>query len=138
MEKNECISALLLTGLKDCLILNHIDSIDNPPAMTTDRIRTTISLSPDVHEAFVTMAKTQGISVSRSMGNWLADTLESAQFVTYKMAEIRRAPSESMKGLHDKVIAEMQSYPAADPVPPRLVIRGVTPAKVVAAKKAKP
>lgn len=106
--------------------------------MTTDRIRTTISLSPEVHEAFVTMAKTQGISVSRSMGNWLADTLESAQFVSYKMAELRRAPSESMKGLHDKTIAEMQNYPAADPVSPRLVIRGVIKSDPVAPKKEKP
>lgn len=64
-----------------------------------DRIRTTISLDPDVHAIFVTMAQAAGTSVSRCMGDWLADTAEGAQFVASKMQEARRAPKTVMREL---------------------------------------
>lgn len=65
--------------------------------MAADRIRTTISLDPDVHAIFVTMAEAAGTSVSRCMGDWLADTAEGAQFVASKMQEARRAPKTVMR-----------------------------------------
>jgi hypothetical protein len=67
-----------------------------------DRIRTTISVAPEVHAIFVRMAEAAGISVSRCMGDWLADTAEGAQFVAHKMEEARKAPKLVMR--------EMQAY----------------------------
>lgn len=65
--------------------------------MTTDRIRTTISLDPEVHEIFKHMAEASGMSVSRCMGEWLADTAEGAQLVLQKMMEAKRAPLRVMR-----------------------------------------
>jgi len=63
----------------------------------TDRIRTTISVSPEVHNIFKRMAEAGGMSVSRCMGDWLADTAEGAELIALKMAEARRAPMAVMR-----------------------------------------
>jgi uncharacterized protein YbjQ (UPF0145 family) len=79
------------------------------------RIRTTISVDKDVHEIFVRMAETAGMSVSRCMGEWLGDTADGAQFVAEKMAAARKAPMQVMremqamsKGLQDGVEETMK------------------------------
>jgi len=107
--------------------------------MTTDRIRTTISLDPEVHEIFKRMAEASGMSVSRCMGEWLGDTSEGAQFVAQKMVEARQSPMIVMremqaysKGLTeevDKTVAQMRQGlrrvpprsggPAVAPAPPK-------------------
>lgn len=66
----------------------------------TDRIRLTISVTPEVHEVFGQIAAMAGVSLSRSMGDWLADTLEGAQFVALKMMEAKQAPSDVLRELH--------------------------------------
>jgi hypothetical protein len=66
------------------------------------RIRTTISVDRDVHDIFVKMAEAAGMSVSRCMGEWLADTAEGAQFVAQKVVEARQSPMLVMR--------EMQAY----------------------------
>lgn len=80
----------------------------------SERIRTTISVDPEVYEVFKRMADAAGMSVSRTMGDWLADTAEGAQFVALKMAEARSAPMTVMRELHamsggtaDMIQAEM-------------------------------
>jgi len=65
----------------------------------TDRIRLTISVLPEVHEVFVSMADAAGISLGKCMGDWLADTAEGAQFVAMKMQEARKAPKTVMREL---------------------------------------
>lgn len=65
--------------------------------MPTDRIRTTISIDPEVFEVFKGMAEAGNMSVSRCMGEWLADTVEGAQFVANKMREARAAPVTVMR-----------------------------------------
>lgn len=76
----------------------------------TERKRTMISVDPEVHEVFVGMAAAGGMSVSRCMGEWLADTVDGAMFVRDKMIAARAAPMEVMremqamsKGLQDTV-----------------------------------
>jgi hypothetical protein len=64
---------------------------------TTERVRTTISVDPEVLEVFRQMAEAAGVSVSRCMGDWLADTVDSAQLVAQKMQEARRAPAKVMR-----------------------------------------
>lgn len=134
----QSVSPRFLTGLKDQFIVNHREPTLYPPAMTTDRIRTTVSIPSDVYDVFVTMAKTQRVSIGRCIGDWLADTQEGAQFVTHKMAQMRSAPSESMKGLHDTIVAEMAQFPGSAPVfPPACNTGGKSPSRI-AVKKAKP
>jgi len=65
----------------------------------TDRIRTTISVSPEVHEIFKRMAESANMSVSRCMGDWLADTQDAANLIALKMEEARKAPMRVMKEL---------------------------------------
>lgn len=67
----------------------------------TERIRTTISLDEKTYEAFKTMAAVANMSVSKCMGEWLADTVEGAQFVTQKMLEAKAAPMKVLKEMKD-------------------------------------
>lgn len=137
MKANEYMPGLFLTGVKERCTVNHLEPTLSPPAMTTDRIRTTVSIPADAYEVFVNMAKTQRVSIGRCIGDWLSDTAEGAQFVTHKMAQMRRAPSESMKELHDTIVAEMEQYPATAPVSPPSSNTGGKSPSAVAAKKAK-
>ena len=96
----------------------YFESTLSPPTMAhTDptRIRTTISVDKDVHEIFVRMADTAGMSVSRCMGEWLSDTADGALFVAEKMAAARQAPMQVMremqamsKGMQDGVEETMR------------------------------
>lgn len=72
-----------------------------PPSMS-DRIRLTISVTPEVHAIFSRMAEVAGVSLGKCMGDWLADTSEGAQFVAQKMEDARKAPRVVMR--------EMQAF----------------------------
>ena len=83
-------------------------------AINHNRIRTTISLDADVHDIFKRMAHAGGMSVSRCMGEWLADTSDGAQMVALKMQEARESPLKVMRefqalagGLQDEVSKTM-------------------------------
>lgn len=65
----------------------------------TNRVRTTISLTPEVHEVFKRMAEAGNMSISVAMGDWLADTVDAAELITVKMEEAKRAPMLVMKEL---------------------------------------
>lgn len=65
----------------------------------SERIRTTISITPEVHEIFKRMADAGNMSVSRAMGEWLADTSDAAQLIVSKMEEAKRAPLAVMREL---------------------------------------
>jgi hypothetical protein len=64
-----------------------------------ERVRTTISVAPEVLEVFKQMAAAGGVSTSRAMGDWLADTVDGAQFVSAKVQEARKAPSRLLGGM---------------------------------------
>jgi hypothetical protein len=63
-------------------------------------IRLTITVSPEVHDTFQRMAKAGGMSLSRCMGDWLADTVEAAAFTAQKMEEARAAPRLVAREIH--------------------------------------
>lgn len=65
-------------------------STPTPPP--EDRIRLTISVSPQVHDTFQRMAAAGGMSLSRAMGDWLDDTSEAALLMVTTMERARRAP----------------------------------------------
>ena len=70
--------------------------------MAEERIRLTISVTPEVHEVFSRIAEAGGMSLGKCMGEWLTDTIDGAQFVALKMQEARKAPRVVMR--------EMQAF----------------------------
>lgn len=69
-------------------------------ADTADRVRLTITVTPEVHEAFSRLAKASGMSLGRAMGEWLGDTLEAVTYTAQKVEEARAAPKLVMRELH--------------------------------------
>ena len=77
-----------------------------------DRIRVTVSMEPEAYEVFRRMADSAGVSVSRCMGDWLADTADAAQLATSKLVEIRRSPErvahDYMAHQAEEIVARME------------------------------
>lgn len=74
------------------------------------KVRTTISLDPEVLAVYRQMAEQSGMSLSQCIGGWLETTLDSAQFINRKMLEARGLPSkfvQSMQSLLDEAQEEM-------------------------------
>ena len=121
------------------------------PSPTTEPVRLTITVTPEVHAAFRRLADASGMSMGKAMGEWLGDTLEAVEFMAEKMEQARAAPRLVMQEMHayalgladetkqvlDKVkkrerdargsagAARSRAHPApADPASPRPVIRG--------------
>jgi hypothetical protein len=67
---------------------------------TPDRVRLTISVTPEVHAAFSRLAEASSISISRAMGEWLGDTLDAVEFTAQKVQEARAAPKLVMREMH--------------------------------------
>lgn len=67
---------------------------------TVERVRLTISVTPEVHSAFQRLAAASGMSLSRAMGEWLGDTLDAVEFTAKKVEEARAAPKQVMRELH--------------------------------------
>lgn len=65
----------------------------------SERIRTTISISPEALEVFKRMAAAANMSVSRAMGDWLMDTSDAAEMITVKMEDAKKAPMRVMREL---------------------------------------
>ena len=63
-------------------------------------VRITVSVSPEVHEAFKRLSKAGGMSLSRAVGEWLGDTVEAAEFMATKMEQARAAPGLVMREMH--------------------------------------
>ena len=121
------------------------------PSPTSDPIRLSITVTPEVHAAFRRLADASGMSMGKAMGEWLGDTLEAVQFMAEKMEQARSAPRLVMQEMHayalgitdqtQEVLAQVRkreregrrdasaarpgAHPApADPIAPRPVIRG--------------
>lgn len=67
---------------------------------TENRVRLTISVTPEVHAAFVRLSGASNMSISRAMGEWLGDTLDAVQFTAQKVEEARLAPKLVMREMH--------------------------------------
>jgi hypothetical protein len=64
------------------------------------RIRLTISVSPEVHAAYARLAAVSNSSIGREMGDFLQETLQAVEFVTDKMEQARSAPQVVMREMH--------------------------------------
>jgi hypothetical protein len=80
----------------------------------SDRIRTTISLSPEAYEVFKRMADAGNLSVSRCMGDWLADTKDAAAMITLKMEDAKKAPMLVVKEMRAMVAGMVLTAGDAD------------------------
>lgn len=70
------------------------------PSPTTEPVRLTITVTPEVHAAFRRLADASGMSMGKAMGEWLGDTLEAVEFMTEKMEQARAAPRLVMQEMH--------------------------------------
>ena len=76
----------------------------------TERTRFTISVEPEVYEAFADLAYSSGVSLSRCIGDWLRDTAEAAQMTTIRVNEVRKSPQDALQAfLRDAIVPGMQA-----------------------------
>ena len=121
------------------------------PSTSTEPVRLTITVTPEVHAAFRRLADASGMSMGKAMGEWLGDTLEAVEFMAEKMEQARAAPRLVMQEMHayalgladetKQVLANVKEreraartsaarartggpHVPADATPPRPVIRG--------------
>lgn len=66
----------------------------------TETIRVTVPVSKEVQEVFKRIAEASGSSVGRSMGDWLADTMEAAATMADLMERARKQPLLVARELH--------------------------------------
>ena len=65
----------------------------------TRRVRTTISLKPEVLEVYRQMAEASGSSLSRVIGDWLDGTLDGAMLINQKVVEAKGMPNKFLSGM---------------------------------------
>lgn len=66
----------------------------------TQKVRLTISVTPEVHATFDRLAKASNMSMSSAMGQWLEDTIEAANFMAQKCEQAKAAPKIVMAEMH--------------------------------------
>ena len=99
-------------------------TMKKPPVPPT-RIRLTITVTPDVHEAFQHYAAASGMSIGRAMGDWLGEQVSAVTYAALKFEEVREAPGAIALQLVGGASAGGPARPAAaGGSPPRPVIRG--------------
>ena len=127
----------------DCSLVRSGAHCTMASTPSPDRVRLTISVTPEVHAAFTRLSKASSVPIGRAMGEWLADTLDAVEFTAKKVEEARTAPRVVMREIHayalglvDETQAVLQGLrsgvqraskaepPRAAPLPPRPVIRG--------------
>lgn len=64
------------------------------------KVRLTIAVDPEVHEAYQRLAKITNQSISKAMGGWLEDTIEPLNYMAEKLQQARSAPAMVIRELH--------------------------------------
>jgi hypothetical protein len=70
------------------------------PLPSTDRVRLTITVTPEVHAAFSRLSEASNMSLGRAMGEWLEDTMEAALHAATLLEKARAAPKQVMAQVH--------------------------------------
>lgn len=83
----------MLTRAMWCNVVHNGRTFTPHPEAMTDRIRLTISVTPEAHDAFTRLAEASGLSLGRAMGDWLDDTRAAALSMAGRAAEVRRLPN---------------------------------------------
>lgn len=72
----------------------------SPPIPKPQKIRLTISVTPEVHAAFSRIATAGNMSLGNAMGEWLGDTIEAAEYMASTMERARAAPKVVIREMH--------------------------------------
>lgn len=72
----------------------------SPPISKPQKIRLTISVTPEVHSTFSRMATAGNMSLGSAMGEWLGDTIEAAEYMASTMERARAAPKVVIREMH--------------------------------------
>jgi len=72
----------------------------SPPISKPQKIRLTISVTPEVHAAFSRIATAGNMSLGNAMGEWLGDTIEAAEYMATTMERARAAPKVVIREMH--------------------------------------
>lgn len=67
---------------------------------TPERVRLTITVTPEVHAAFTRLADASNMSLGRAMGEWLEDTMDAAMHAATLLEKARAAPKQVMAQVH--------------------------------------
>jgi len=62
--------------------------------------RVSVPVAPEVLEIFKRLAKAGNMSTGAAIAEWLADTVEAAEFMASKMEQARAAPKAVMREMH--------------------------------------
>jgi hypothetical protein len=103
----------------------------------SNQVRVTVSINAEHLEVYKEMARLGKLSVSRCLGEWLGDTIESAQYVTRTMDRARKAPQlvlnemlAELSGVHDEILkkkSEVRTGKARVGAAPAPRARALTP-----------
>lgn len=63
-------------------------------------IRLTIPVDQEVHATFARIAKASGMPIGRAMAEWMADTLDAAEYLAETLEKARAAPRLVARQLH--------------------------------------
>lgn len=63
-------------------------------------IRTTVPLSPEVHDLFTELAAIQRIPLGRAIAGWLDDSKDAAMFAVMQMRKAKAEPARVIRELH--------------------------------------
>ena len=74
----------------------------NTPPTTAKLVRTTIAVRPEVLESFKRLCAVSGVSTSKGIGDWLADTVDAAEAMADLVQKAREQPR--------MVVRELQGY----------------------------
>lgn len=72
----------------------------NTPHTSNKKIRLTIPVTPEVHDAFQRIGKATAMPTGRAMAEWLGDTLDAAQYLAETLEKARAAPKLVAQQLH--------------------------------------
>jgi hypothetical protein len=73
---------------------------DSVPVKKPETIRLTIPVSARVHAAFSRISDATNVPVGRCMAEWLADTIDAAEFMAQTLEGARSAPRLMAQKLH--------------------------------------
>jgi len=124
------------------------DLFEDDPRVKSERVRLTISIPVSALAVYKRMADVSGLSISRSIGDWLSDTSEGAQAMAELLEMARSQPLRAASEVHAAAVkansltfelmqklsgvegdgsAEARSRGAGDPAPSGGASDGGTP-----------
>ena len=70
------------------------------PQSSIKHVRVTVPVAPHVLEAFKRLSAASGLSLGRTMGEWLADTVDGVEVMSGLCEKARAAPRMAVQELH--------------------------------------